>query len=301
MNRSVMNPAAGPRGQRGFLLITAVVLIVIAALVLSVMVFLGVTANESSVGHSQSGQALFVAESGIEYEQRQLARNLDWYRSPSDPFDVTTRSLGEGSFSVKASLPATILRNRIPTTGAVASLRVYSTDRFPIPPACGPCYLQVDDDITGGAEYMTYTGTSGGDTFTGVTRNVTIGTITGAAAVRERGDRVYPVTTLSANLANSCTAPTSFSVAANSKFLSTGTVNIEDEEIMYSGLTITGGVMTLTGVRRCQNGTASAGHNAGRAVTPLLVDGSDPDYEAEVHSVGTVVGTVRRARKTIQR
>lgn len=290
-----------PIRQQGFLLITSVVLIVVAALLLTVMVFLGVTGNESSVGHSQSGQALFVAESGIEYEQRQLARNLDWYRSPSDPFDLTTRNLGRGSFTVQANLPATILRNRISTAGAIASIRVYSTDRFPIPPACSPCYVQVGDDITGGAEYMSYTGTSGGDTFTGITRNVTIGGITGTAAIRPRGEQVYPVTILSANMVNSCAAPTSFNVGAHSKFLGAGTVDIEGEEISYTGSTTAGGVMTLTGVSRCQNGTTSAAHNAGRPVTSLLVDGSDPDYEAEVFSDGTVAGTVRRARKTVQR
>jgi len=292
---------ARPRTQRGFLLIVSVVLIVIAALLLTVMVFLGVTGDESSVGHSQSGQALFIAESGTEFEQRQLARNLDWYRSASDPFDLTTRNLGTGSFTVQVNLPATILRRRINTTGAIASISVYSTDRFPIPPACGPCYVQVGDDITGGAEYMSYTGTSGGDTFTGVTRNVTIGGIIGAAAIRPRGEQVYPVTTLSANMVNSCTAPASFNVAAHSKFLSAGTVDIEGEEIMYSGITVVGAVMTLTGVRRCQNGTPSAAHNAGRPVTSLLVDGSDPDFEAEVLATGTVGGTVRRARKTVQR
>lgn len=60
--------------QRGFLLVTAVVLIIIVSLILTVMVFLGATGTDSSVVHSQSGQALFAAESGMERALRGFSK-----------------------------------------------------------------------------------------------------------------------------------------------------------------------------------------------------------------------------------
>lgn len=295
------------RAQRGFLLIAAVVLIVGATLLLTVMVFLGVTGSESGVGHTQSGQGFFIVESGAELEQRNLAQNLNWYRTTSDPFDLTTRTLGEGSFTVQAQVPATLLRTRIPTAASTAPIRVYTTNRFPCPTCtstCGPCYLQIDDDIAGGAEFVQYTGISG-DTFTGITRNRTIGTVTGAAAAFDRGTSVYPVTTLiSAVGSSSCAViPNPFQITAHSKFLSAGTIDIEGEEFTYTGSSISGGAMTLTGVRRCQNTPpVGAAHPAGRPVTPVLTNVSDTaDYEAEVQIRGTAGSAVREARKIIRR
>ena len=297
-----------PCNQRGFLLIVSVVLIVIAALLLSVMVFLGVTGNESSVGHSQSGQALFVAETGAEFEQRRLAQNLNWYRTTTDPFDVTTQAMGEGSFTVQAQVPVTLLRTRIPTAASTAPIRVYTTNRFPCPTCanvCGPCYLQIDDDISAGGEFVQYTGIAG-DTFTGITRNRTIGTVTAAApsTTFERGTTIYPVTTLISAVGSAvCTViPNPFQITAHSKFLSAGTIDIEGEEFTYSGSSISGTTMILTGVKRCQN-TPPAGalHPAGRPVTPVLIGGDTADYEAQMLIRGTVGPTAREARKTVRR
>jgi hypothetical protein len=287
-----------PGRQRGFLLMTAVVLIVIAALILTVMVFLGATGTGSSVVHSQSGQALFVAESGTEYEQRNLARNLDWYRSVSDPMPSTTRSFGAGTFTVMSNLPATKLKKRIATTGAV-TITVYTTDKFP-----SSGYLQIDDDVASGGEYVWYSSKTA-TTFTvalNTDRGQTVGGVASAAATHERGDAVYPVTTLTqaGGLANSCTLPTSFTIAANSKFLPAGTVDIEGEEILYTGSSTTGGTTTLTGVVRCQNG-AGAAHALNAAVTPILIGDVSASYEAYIKSVGTVDNTLRQTVKTIQR
>lgn len=73
--------------QRGFVLFVAVVRIVIAALIPSAMVFLSAPGTDSGDKHLQPGQGLFVAESGLEYEQRQLAQNVDWssISAPSHP------------------------------------------------------------------------------------------------------------------------------------------------------------------------------------------------------------------------
>lgn len=282
--------------QRGFLLMTAVVLIVIAALVLTVMMFLGATGTDSSVVHSQSGQALFVAESGTEYEQRNLARNLDWYRSVSDPMPATTRSFGAGTFTVMSNLPATKLKKRIATAGAPVNITVYTTDGFP-----NSGFLQIDDDVAAGGEYVQYNGKTA-TTFTVTFRGQTVGGVASAAATHERGDAVYPVTTLTqaGGLANSCTLPASFTIAANSKFLPAGTVDIEGEEILYTGSSTTGGTTTLTGVIRCQNG-AGAAHALNAGVTPVLIGDVSASYEAYIKSVGTVDNTQRQTVKTIQR
>jgi hypothetical protein len=66
MKAQAVSSGCAHRTQRGFLLIMAVVLIVVVALLLSVMLFLGAAGNESSVDHSRSQQALFIAESGTD-------------------------------------------------------------------------------------------------------------------------------------------------------------------------------------------------------------------------------------------
>lgn len=284
--------------QRGFLLVMAVVLIVIVSLILTVMVFLGATGTDSGVVHSQSGQALFVADSGTEYEQRNLARNLDWYRSASDPMPSTTRNFGAGSFTVSTNLPATKLKKRIATAGAV-TITVYTTDRFP-----NSGYLQIDDDVVAGGEYVWYSSKTA-TTFTvalASDRGQNINGVGGAAGTHERGDAVYPVTTLISAIASSvCSVvPNPFQITVNSKFLGAGTIDIEGEEILYTGSSTTGGIMTLTGVSRCRNG-AGATHTANTAVTPILIGDVSANYEAYIKSVGTVANTMRQTVKTIQR
>lgn len=84
--------------QRGFLLITSVVLITVAALLLTIMLFLGVTGNESSVDHSRSQQALFIAESGSE---RAL---YGFVREGADCTALTyTATLGPGGFTTSGT------------------------------------------------------------------------------------------------------------------------------------------------------------------------------------------------------
>lgn len=295
MNR--IRSAAVPAAQRGFLLITGVVLIVIAALLLTVMVFLGVTGNESAVGHSQSGQAIFANDTGLEYERRNLARNLDWYRSASDPMPTTTQNFGDGSFTISTRLPATKLKKRIASTGAPVTITVYTTDGFP-----NSGFLQIDDDPASSGEYVQYSSKTA-TTFTLSARGQSIGGVGSTAQTHERGDVVYPVTTLTqaGGLPSSCTTPISFTIAANSKLLPAGTVDIQGEEILYTGSTTTGATTTLTGVRRCQGTVGPVSHALNSAVTPVLANGDSANYEAYVTSVGTVANSVRRTAKTIQR
>src|SRR5712692_1837530 len=99
--------------QRGFLLVAAIVLIVVLAFFGVAVTYMFVGDATGSTGHLSSAQALFIAESGIEFEQRSLAQNVDWYRSTSDPTATTTNNVGQGSFSVFHNLPATELSTRM--------------------------------------------------------------------------------------------------------------------------------------------------------------------------------------------
>lgn len=289
--------------QRGFLMVGVVILIVVVAFLAVALSSMLASNVSTTVNNMGSMQALFEAESGLEYEQRNLARNLDWYRSSTDPMATTTQSVGAGSFTTSTYLPTTMLRRNLTNNGLV--ICVYSVDRFP-----SSGNLQIEDDVLAGAEYVTYTSTTTSHASCGnqpafvttlANRGSTIGTIATTAAVHSRGDLVYPVTTLSAALAASCTTPASFQIVANSKFLSAGTVDIEGEEIGYARATTAGAVTTLTGVRRCLNPGGPVAHPAGRPVTPILNGSISADFEAEAIATGTDGVAVREMRKTIQR
>ncbi len=302
--------------QRGFLLVTAVVLIVIVAVILTVMLFLGATGNDSSVVHSQSGQALFVAESGLEYERRRLAQNVDWYRATTDPFDGVTNNFGQGSFTVATSLSATELRTRMNAGSGAITANVFAGGTGNRWPATGT--LMIDEDMNGGAaEFVTYSSTNA-NTFSVTARNQSVNGVlnltspAGTGLAHVRGDRVYPVTTLGAALSNtSCQAiPNPFTVADNSKLLATGTITvfhyngatIDTEQISYSGYTVSGGTRTLLGVQRCQNGTTQITASAGDPVVSFVANtGGVDDFEVEVVSTGNVSSTQRVLHKTVRR
>lgn len=309
-----MNRPAQRRSDRGASLLAAIVLIILIGFFGAIAMNLTGTQNSSALNETQSSQALYIAEGGLEFANRSLAQNLDFYRSTADPIALPATTLGNGSFVVNAFLPVTLLRTRIPNGTSTNPIRVYATARFPT-----SGYLQIDDNLGGAGEFIQYTGIAA-DTFTGVSRDRTINGINGAGTSHERSSRVYPVTTLSTALLNniggtSCvptTMATSIGIAAHPKFLPAGTISIassadptDPEEIGYAGSTTSGGVITLSGVVRCLNGTSSA-HSVGDPVTSVLVDGGGPDYEASVLSTGTVTiaglsSAVRAVRKTVQR
>lgn len=148
--------------QRGFLLITAVVMIVVAALLLTVMLFLGATGNESSAGHSQSKQALFVAETGME-------RALYDFKNGTACASLSYSgvSIGQGSFTATGTLYS--------PAGTTLSSNINATDTY-IPVASVAGYA-THGRITIGSEAINYTGTSASSCgaftppcFTGVTR-----------------------------------------------------------------------------------------------------------------------------------
>lgn len=301
MKRDVrIPPGSMPDRQRGFLMIVAVVLIVIAALVLTTMVYLSATSNDSGAGNLQSGQALFVAESGLEYEQRQLAQDVDWYRSNSDPMLVATSNIGQGSFSVSTNLPATMLKKHVDTSVPV-TIQVYSTDGFP-----NSGYLQIDDDVTTTGEFVQYSGKTA-TTFSITARGQTIGPVVTTNQMHFRDDNVYPVTTLVTSLTATCSSPpqSQIVVVDNTKFLSAGTVVINGEEISYTGLTHGSPNMTLSGVQRnidptapCP-GTIPPAHAAGEPVTPVLAGGVSNSASQQVLAVAT--GTVGTTQRTMSR
>lgn len=281
------------QNQNGASIIAAVFIIIILAFMGVMFVTMIGTGSFSALNELQSGQALYIAEGGVAFHQRSLAINLDWYRSATDPLSTDTRSLGAGSFTVSTNLPATKLRTRLLPGGT--TMRVYSTDRFP-----NAGFLQIGDDVTAGAEFVQYTGKTS-NTFTGLVRGLTIGTVATAPSAHARGSAVYPVATLSAGLVSSCNSPTSFTISANTKFLSAGVIDIEGEEIRYTGSSISGGVMTLTGVQRCIGSVGPVAHAAGQPVTPLLVGGDTANYQAEIISTGSVGSAVRVMKKTVVR
>ena len=291
----------GLNKQRGFLMIAAVILIVIVAFLAVTLGSMSASNVSTTVTNLGSTQVLFAAESGLEYEQRQLAQNLNWYRSSSDPIATTTQAVGSDSFTVSSNVPATLIRRAL--TSAANVICVYTVSRFP---ATGS--LQLKSDISSGGEFVTYTGVSTSHAscanqpaFTGVSRGRPIGTYATVAGAHSRNDQVYPVTTLTTALASSCVAPTTFQIAANSKLLSAGTLDIEGEEIGYARATTAGAVTTLTGVRRCLGIVGPTAHTSGQPVTPVLVGGDSADMEAEAIATGAVGSALREMRKTVQR
>jgi hypothetical protein len=269
---------------RGYLLIVAILVLVVVAVAVAAL-------------GNMSVQAFYLAESGLEVEQRRWAQNLNWYRSATDPNPnpATAQTLGTGNFTVYTNLPATLLK--VSLSPAATTITAYSTDRFP---ASGT--LQLEEDLTAGGEFVTYTGIVG-NTFTGAARGRTVGTVTSSAGSHSRGDAVYPVTTLVDALSGaSCnTIPAPFRIAYHPKFLTAGTLDIEGEEISYTGSSVAAGNMTLTGVTRCVGLLGPLAHAAGKPVTPVLIGGDSADYEVEMVSTGAVGSDIRYLRKNVQR
>jgi Tfp pilus assembly protein PilX len=308
--------------ESGFLLVVAIVLLVVGSMLAAAMAYMVATSGGSATDNLQSGQALFLADSGMEYERRCLAQNLDWYESTTDPIApnatgacataTTTQTLGSGTFTAYANVPATMLRKRTDTS--TADICAYTIDRFP---ASGK--IQIDDDIAVSGEFVTYgavnpsSATCGNrPAFTGIARGVSVGTVPSTAAAHARGSIVYPVTQLITALTSTAcaTIPNPFQITDNSKFLSAGTIVLDDglvgnhEEIVYTGSSRSLGVMTLTGVRRCQD-TGGVGPGvtwaANQPVTALLDGSVTAGNEAEMVSVGTTGPANRAVHQTVQR
>ena len=286
------------RSQSGYLMVVLIGLLVVVASLASVLSYLNAVNATSGSGRLGSMQALFLAESGLEFEQRRMAQNLNWYRSNVDPSPTpaVAQAFGTGTFTVFSNIPATLLRTA--ATAATATINVYTTARFPT-----SGILQIEDDISGGGEFVRYTGVTA-NTFTGVTRGQTVGTVNAPASAHARSDRVYPVTILGTAMAANCTAMAAILIVVNSKFLSAGSLDIEGEEVGYTGSSTTGGTTTLTGITRCLDSVTAAtpaSHAIGQPVTPILVGGESADYQVEAISTGTWGNNSRYARRTIQR
>ncbi len=283
------------RPQAGFLTIVALLLMIVLVSMAIALGYLVGSSAFATANRAGAMQALFLAEGGLEAEQRRWAQNLNWYRSASDPNPAApaAQALGSGTFTVSTSLPATLLRTRL--TAAGTTINAYTTDRFP---ASG--ILQVDDDLASGGELVRYTGIAG-NTFTGVTRAQGVGTVTSLAGAHQRSSAVYPVTILRTAMAASCTPLASIQVDAHGKFLGAGTLDIEGEEVGYGGSTTSGGTMTLTGITRCLGAVTSVAHAIGQPVTPVLQGGDSAGYQVELAASGSAGGATRHARRTIMR
>jgi hypothetical protein len=279
-------------------MIVLIGLLVVVGALAAVLSYLAANNAMGGGAHLGAVQAFFLSESGLEFEQRRWAQNLDWYRSATDPNPsaATPQAFGTGSFTVYSNLPATLMRSG--ASAAAATLNVYTTARFPT-----SGILQVEDDISGGGEFVRYTGVTA-TSFTGVTRAQTVGSVNSVASTHSRSDRVYPVTILRTAMAANCTSLVSIQVDAQSKFLSAGTLDIEGEEVGYAGSSTSGGTTTLTGITRCLDAATAAtpaSHAIGQPVTPVLVGGDSADYQVEAISAGTQGNNIRYAKRTIQR
>ena len=286
------------RPQRGFMMIVVLIMIVVLVFLAIAVSYQLATSTLASGNHVGSMQAFFEAESGLEFEQRRWAQNLDWYRTATDPSPLVAapQTLATGTFAVNGNLPASMLKSGLSAGGA--TVNALTTNRFPT-----SGILQIEDDVSVTAEFVRYSGVSG-STFTGVTRAQTVGTVSSVAGVHKRSDRIYPVSILRTGLVANCTALASIQVDANSKFLSAATLDIEGEEIGYTSSSTNGATTTLNGITRCLDAATvltPASHAVGQPVTPVLVGGYSADFQVEILATGTQGSNIRYARKTIQR
>jgi len=60
----------------------------------------------------QSGQALFVAESGVEFETRNMAQDIDWYRSTVDPITRPLQNFARDRSPSRPIFPHLVARVR---------------------------------------------------------------------------------------------------------------------------------------------------------------------------------------------
>jgi hypothetical protein len=110
------------------------------------------------------------------------------------------------------------------------------------------------------------------------------------------------VSTLGSAMPANCSDMAAITINQNTKFLSAGTLDIEGEEVSYSGSNTAG--TTLTGIQRCLDAASQGAppqHIVGRPVTPVLDSGESANYQAEITSTGTVGAAVRTVKKTVQR
>jgi hypothetical protein len=169
MSDGDIHPALISRTQRGFLLITAVVLIVTVGLLAAVITFLSAGNVLSGAGHANSAKALFVAESGME-------RALYGFKAGTACASLSSLTppgtVGEGDFSLMGTLYN-------PATPVTIAVDIGTTDTV-IPVNADPrtSGYATHGRLTIGTEALSYagvatTGCSGAPAcFTGVTRGV---------------------------------------------------------------------------------------------------------------------------------
>ena len=295
-------------------MIATIVLLVLATALAATLGLITSTSSTAASDNLRAGQAIFIAESGLEYEARRMAQNVDWYRSSTDPTPSSGAiSLGTGTFTTSSTLSGTKLRRRL-LSGTATAVCVYTVNRFP---SSGT--IQIDDDIGTGGEFVTYAGTTSSlaacgnlPAFTGLTRGVVIAGTGAVAANHFRDDIAYPVTTTLDALSASatCVAPAQLRITDNTKFLDVGTISLDDggtpgqaEDISYKSSSRSGGIMTLKGLTRLLGAGCFAWNVGVPARTQLAssTGGSSNDYEALATSAGVVGSAQRSSDRVLQR
>jgi Tfp pilus assembly protein PilX len=253
-----MNPL---NNSRGVSLIAATFIIVILAFMGVMFVSLIGTSSLTSVNDLQSGQALYLAEGGMEY----IFQNRVF---PNYSLTGTT-TLGAGSFTVATPAELTAALTNVATT-----VTVNSTTGFP-----GAGRIVIDD------EQINYTGTTA-TTFTGGTR-AQGGTV---AAPHALGNAVYPATTVTVNV---LVGDTTINVGSTTGFLVPGVIRIDGEFIYCTNITAT----TFSGCARGYKSTPPAAHTAGvtRTVFQYVVTSTGTVGNAQRVVVANVSGSSSNA------
>lgn len=221
--------------QNGVSLIAAIFIIVVLAFMGVIFVSMVSTSSFTAVNELQSGQALAVAEGGVEFV-------LENWAFPNYSMAGATRSLGLGTFTVSTPTYLTADPGAAGTT-----IAVQSTASFPNA-----------GRITIDAEQINYTGKTA-NSFTGATRGAG-GT---AAASHAAGNAVYPVTTVTVDPG---IAGTAVSVASTTGFAVPGVIRI-GSEFLYCASAVPA---QFTNCIRGYDGTAAAAHGAGTSVLQYI-------------------------------
>jgi hypothetical protein len=218
--------------QRGVSIIAAIFIIVILAFMGAIFVSLVNTSSLTAVNDLQSTEALYVAQGGLEYI-------LNFATFPNFSMGGVSKNLGTGQFLT--STPA-YLTTAVSTTNTTIS--VNSTAGFYPGSVAVPGWIVIDADT------ISYTGSTG-NSFTGV-NNITVGHVSGNA--------VYPVASLTNNLANNCNSPVTIQATyASNNFLMPGIVTIGTEMFYCTGATI-GPPGSFNNCTRCYQGSVKATH-----------------------------------------
>lgn len=291
-------------GQRGSLLITAVILIVIVSLLTAVIVSLFVSNSRSGADHMAASKALYLAESGLQRGTREWSLNPGTYAGegpltfgagsftvlPPDDFDFSGNPLpaGQKHITSTGSVPVaggSAIRTieAIVQSGALSGI-VLSNNGFDLPGAtCPP--EPTDWNVTA----------PGNDCNNGVALGGGVTGLPGDTAVfsQKSGGGGSNTTTATQTLATLCTtsAGTTFTVTFDYNYLETPASGGANRGRINMRLRQTSGVWRQSGWFNVNNSTGGWISHPG--VTISVPAGQSLDtFEAQIQTSGNVTKTL---------